>query len=135
MCVFIYICLYIYVYIYICLYIYVYIYMFIYIYIYIKSEHSAIYLKLTQHCKSNEKWKLLSCVQLFVNPWTNPTASTVNGILQARILSHSLLQGIFPTLIIPRSPTLQTHSLPSEPSGKPKIAKQIRLIIIIIIDL
>ena len=53
---------------------------------------------------------------------------TVHGILQAIILvwvSHSLLQGIFPTQgktpgIEPRSPSLQADSLPAEPQGKPK---------------
>ena len=42
---------------------------------------------------------LLSCVRLFVTPWTlAPPGSSVHGILQARILEcHFLLQGIFPT--------------------------------------
>ena len=46
--------------------------------------------------------------------------SSVNRIIQARILEwgHSLLQEIFP--IQPWSPTLQADSLPSEPAGKPK---------------
>ena len=53
---------------------------------------------------------------------------TVPGILQARILECSgkyyisLLQGIVPTQgYEPRSPTLQTDSLPVEPQGSPRI--------------
>ena len=41
------------------------------------------------------KWKLLSCVRLFVTPW-----ATVYGILQARILewvAFPFSRGIFPT--------------------------------------
>ena len=34
--------------------------------------------------------------------------------------SLSFLQGIFPTQVKPRSPTLQMDSLPAEPQGKPK---------------
>ena len=68
------------------------------------------------------KWKclLLSCVQLFANPWTvrQPTDSYVHGILQARILEWIAIpfsrdpphQGIEP-----ESLALQTDSLPSEP--------------------
>ena len=42
------------------------------------------------------KWNSLSCVQLFVTPWT--IQSTFNSPGQnARVSSLSLLQGIFPT--------------------------------------
>ena len=47
--------------------------------------------------QSEKKLKSLSHVRLFVTPWT---INTVHGILQARVLewvTHSLLQGIFPT--------------------------------------
>ena len=40
-----------------------------------------------------ESEKSLSRVRLFATPWTY----TVHGILQARVGSRSLLQGIFPT--------------------------------------
>ena len=47
----------------------------------------------------------------------------VHGISQARIIgvgSLSLLDGIFPLPgIKPRSPALESDSLPPEPSGKP----------------
>ena len=50
----------------------------------------------------------------------DPMDHTVHGILQARIL-ESLLQGTLPNPgIEPRSLTLQAHSLPAEPQGKPK---------------
>ena len=47
------------------------------------------------------------------NPWNSPGQNTGVGSL-------SLLQGIFPTGIKPRSPTLQVDSLPAEPQGKPE---------------
>ena len=67
------------------------------------------------------KWKLLSCVRLFVtlySPWNSPGRNTGVGSL-------SLLQGIFPTPgsnpgIKPRSPALRAKSLSAEPQGKPK---------------
>ena len=43
------------------------------------------------------------------------------GILQARILEWVPSPGDLPNPgIEPRSPTLQAHSLPAEPQGKPK---------------
>ena len=43
----------------------------------------------------------------------SPGQNTGVGIL-------SFLQGIFPTQVEPRSPTLQAGSLPAEPPGKPR---------------
>ena len=60
------------------------------------------------------KWKSLSRVRLFATPWT----VALTKILQnTGVGSLSLLQGIFPTGIEPRSPTLQADSLPAEPQG------------------
>ena len=69
------------------------------------------------------RWKSLSCVRLFAtptdfgppySPWNSPGQNT-------RVGSLSLLQGIVPTQgSKPRSPTLQSDSLPAEPQGKPK---------------
>ena len=61
------------------------------------------------------KWRSLSCVRLFVTPWT--------GILQARMLEWVAFPspGDRPNPgIEPRSPTLQVNSLPGEPQRKPK---------------
>ena len=54
----------------------------------------------------------------------NPPGSSVHGIFQARITGvhcHSLLQGIFPTQGLTRSPALQVDSLLTEPPGKPNV--------------
>ena len=62
-------------------------------------------------------WKSLSCVRLFVTPWT-----VVQGILQARILewvAFPFSRGSSQPGIEPRSPTLQGDSLPAETQGKP----------------
>ena len=67
------------------------------------------------------RWeKSLRPVRLFATPWTiyspwnSPGQNTGLGSL-------SLLQGIVPTQgSKPRSPTLQSDSLPAEPQGKPK---------------
>ena len=59
-----------------------------------------------------------SCLTLF-----NPMDYTVHGIIQARILewvAFPFSRGIVPTQVEPRSPALQTNSLPAEPQGKPK---------------
>ena len=65
------------------------------------------------------KWKLISCVWLFVTPW----------IIQSMKFSRpEYWSGLpFPSPgdlpnpgIKPRSPTLQADSLPAEPPGKPK---------------
>ena len=47
------------------------------------------------------------------SPWNSPGQNTGVGSL-------SLLKGIFPTGIKPRSPTLQLDSLPAEPQRKPE---------------
>ena len=64
----------------------------------------------------------LSRVRLFETPWTVVHQSPLSmGILQARILEWVAMpsSGDFPNPgIKPRSPTLQTDSLISEPSGK-----------------
>ena len=66
------------------------------------------------------KWKSLSCVPLFVTPWTVASQTPLSmGILHSRILEWVAMpssRGSFQ----PRSPTLQVDSLPSEPQGKPK---------------
>ena len=68
--------------------------------------------------------QLLSCVLLFVTPWTAACQAPLSmGILQARILEWAAMPSCkdFPNSgIEPRSPTLQVDSLPSEPPGKPK---------------
>ena len=71
------------------------------------------------------KVKSLSCVQLFVTPWTiySLPGSSVHGIFQARILEWVAISFSrdFPDPgIEPRSPALQADSLPSEPPGKPQ---------------
>ena len=43
----------------------------------------------------NWKWKLLSCVQLVATPWTVQSMEFCRQ--DARVGSHSLLQGVFPT--------------------------------------
>ena len=53
----------------------------------------------------------------------SPSGSSVHRILQARILEWVAFPspGDLPNPgIQPRSPTLQSHSLPAEPPGKPK---------------
>ena len=64
------------------------------------------------------KWKSLSCVWLFVTPWTTQS----RGFSRPEYWEKS-----FPSLgdipnpwIEPRSPTSQANSLPAEPPGKPK---------------
>ena len=64
------------------------------------------------------EWKSLSCVWLFVTPWT------VQAMEFSRLeyWSGSLFpsSGDLPTPgIEPRSPALQAYSLPAEPPGKP----------------
>ena len=65
------------------------------------------------------------CVQLFATPWTGLPGSSVQGILQARILKWVSMQppgcvpdpGIKPTFLA--TPALQVDSLPTESPGKP----------------
>ena len=54
------------------------------------------------------------CDPMECSPWTSLGQNTGVGSL-------SLLQGIFPTpWVKPKSPPLQTDSLPAKPQGKPK---------------
>ena len=67
------------------------------------------------------KWKSLSCVQLFGTPWTVAHQAPLSMEFSRQEYWSGLpypTPGIFPTKIEPRSPTLQTDSLPSEPWGK-----------------
>ena len=92
------------------------------------QKHATVLVPQCQICFSPlvYTWKLKvahSCLTL-----CDPMDYTVPGILQARILECSgkyyisLLQGIVPTQgYEPRSPTLQTDSLPVEPQGSPRI--------------
>ena len=53
----------------------------------------------------------------------DPMDYTIHGILQAKILewvAFPFSRGSSEPEIEPRSPTLQTDSLPTEPQGKPK---------------
>ena len=74
--------------------------------------------------QGSPKWKSLSCVQLFVTPWTVACQAPLSMKFSRPeywVSSHSLLQGIFPTKAIkplPGSPALQADSLPCEPPGK-----------------
>ena len=72
-------------------------------------------------------YELLSCVWLFVNPWTvcSPPGSSVHGILQARILEWVAIHvsRVFSNPgIKPRSLTLQADSLPSLPFWATRLA-------------
>ena len=63
--------------------------------------------------------KSLSRVRLFVTPWT--PGSSVHGIFQARVLesvAFSFSRELPNPGIEPRSPALQTDTLPSKPPGK-----------------
>ena len=68
--------------------------------------------------------KSLSCIQIFVTPWTIVHEAPLSiGILQARILERIAITppGDLPNSgIESMSPALQADSLPSEPPGKPK---------------
>ena len=62
--------------------------------------------------------KLLSCVRLFVTPWTRLLRPWDFPGKSAGVDSHFLLQGIFPDLgIEPGSPAFQADALLSEPPG------------------
>ena len=65
-----------------------------------------------------------SCVQLFETPWTIACQAPLSmGILQARIQEWvAMLSSRGSSLpgIEPRSPKVQTDSLPSEPPGTPR---------------
>ena len=71
--------------------------------------------------------KLLSRVQLFATPWTIACQAPPS----TGFFKHVFWSGLpFPSPrdlpnpgIKPRSPTLQTGALPSEPPGKPKFYK------------
>ena len=60
-----------------------------------------------------------SCLTLYDPMDCRPPGSSVHGILQARTLECSLLQGSSQPGIEPRSAALRAYSLPSEPPGKP----------------
>ena len=98
--------------------------------------HAAVQQKLTQHCKAiipqfvknnlkivKVKVKSLSCVWLFVTPWT----VTYQALQSMGFSRQEYWSGLpFPSPgdlpnpgIEPRSPALQTGALPSEPLGKP----------------
>ena len=65
--------------------------------------------------------QLLSRVQLFVTLWTSLPGSSVNGLLQARILEWvaiSFSRESSQPRDRTRSPALQADSLPSEPPEK-----------------
>ena len=65
------------------------------------------------------KWKSLSCVQLFVTPWTKQSMEFSRPEYWSRQPFPS--PGDLPNPgIEPRSPTLQEDSLPAEPQRKPK---------------
>ena len=76
------------------------------------------------HCNWNECAYLLSHVWLFATPWTVALQAPLSlEILQARILAWVAMtssRGSSNQGIKPRSPVLQTDSLPAEPPGKPK---------------
>ena len=92
--------------------------------------------KVSYSAKASLKWvpttyarvhaQSLQLCRLFVTIWAAAHQAPLSvGILQARIREWvamlSLCQGVFPSpRIKPRSPTLQTDSLPTEPPGKPK---------------
>ena len=68
--------------------------------------------------------KFLSCVQLYDPMDCSPPRSSVQGILQARILEWVAFPspGDLPDPgIKPRAPALQADALPSEPPGNPLI--------------
>ena len=68
------------------------------------------------------KWKSLSHVQLFATPWTIHSME----FSRPEYWSVSLRQGNLPNPgIEPRSPILQTDSLPTELSGKPYNTQQV----------
>ena len=70
--------------------------------------------------------KSLSCIRLFATPWTVAHQAPLHGILQARILEWvaiSFFRDLPKPKTEPGSPVSQANSLPSEPSGKPAVAK------------
>ena len=65
---------------------------------------------------------MLSCVWLFVTPWTEAYYSSDHGILQQEYWSGLPFPSPGDLLdpgVEPRSPALQADCLPSEPPGKP----------------
>ena len=69
------------------------------------------------------KVKLLSCVRLFVTPWTvahHAPPSMGFSRQEYGVGCYFLFQGNLPDPVIePKSPTLQADALTSEPPGKP----------------
>ena len=90
------------------------------IYVWVQLIHLAIQQKLTQHCKASKwKWKSLSRVWLFVTAWTIQSMEFSRPEYWSGKPFPS--PGDLPNPGIElRSPALQTHSLPTEPQGKPK---------------
>ena len=75
--------------------------------------------KLTCKWLQMGKWKLLSCVRLFVIPWTIQSMEFFRPEYWSGYLFP--YPGDLPNPgIKPRSPALQVDSLPVEPQGKPK---------------
>ena len=79
----------------------------------------------------SEKWKcqLLSCVQLFVMPWTVAHQATLSMGFPGKntgVGCHVLLLGNLPDPgLKPGSPALQADSLPSEPPGEAQIWEKV----------
>ena len=71
----------------------------------------------TQMYVWSESEKLLSCVRLFVTPWTRLLHPWNFLGKSTGVGCHFLLQGIFLTRGSNLSPTLQADALPSEPPG------------------
>ena len=78
-----------------------------------------IILILKRYLKKESKWKSLSCVQLFVTPWTLQSTEFSRPEYWSGQPFPS--PGDLPNPgIKPRFPTLQADFKPAEPPGKPK---------------
>ena len=65
---------------------------------------------------------VLSCVQLFVTPWTITHQDSLSMEFSGKNIGvgcHAFLQNLPDPWIEPESSTCQADSLPSEPRGKP----------------
>ena len=69
-----------------------------------------------------EKWKFLSRVWLFVNPWT--VQSMKFSRPEHEWVAFPFFRDISNPGIKPRSPALQADSLPVEPQGKPSVIQK-----------
>ena len=78
----------------------------------------------------NRKWKLLSCVQIFVNPWIVACQVPLSMEFSRQEYWSGLpfpSTGDFPNVRIePGSLASQADSLPSEPIGKPQLTERQR---------